>query len=97
MSAYSATDEHMRQNYIASEKRRNNFKGQAFFQTDEELGEEFDSGMARHDAQVRTEIAAAIRTLQSDMREGNDWDEEWSTREVRDALGYAATIAEGTS
>lgn len=51
--------------------------------------------LAAHDANLRAEIAAEIRALQTDMRDGNGWDEDWSTREVRDALAKAATIAEG--
>ena len=62
MSAYSATEQHMRQNYIASERLRNTYRGEAFVQSDEELGAEFDRGMARHDALLRAEIAGAIRT-----------------------------------
>jgi hypothetical protein len=54
MTNYTATEQHMRQNYIASERRRNAFHGESHFQTDEELGEEFDQGMAR----IRSDAAS---------------------------------------
>jgi len=55
MTLYSASRDHMRMNYIASEKRRNAYKGE--HQTDEELGEEFDQGMADIEAAARAEGA----------------------------------------
>jgi hypothetical protein len=72
MTLYSASRDHMRMNYIASEKRRNNFKGQEFYQTDEELGEEFDRGMAGIEAAAWADGYAADPT--------GSWDGD-STRE----------------
>jgi hypothetical protein len=54
---YIATREHMRGNYINLERHRNAFKGKEFFQTDEELGAEFDRGMAEIEAEARAEGA----------------------------------------
>ena len=56
MSDYSATEQHMRMNYIDEERRRNKFHGESYFQTDEELGEEFDQGMRR----IREDAARTV-------------------------------------
>lgn len=65
---YTATRDHMRMNYIASERRRNAFHGKPHFQTDEELGEEFDRGMALLERNLRAEIAAQIRASCPDKK-----------------------------
>ncbi|WP_353707258.1 hypothetical protein ABRQ22_14725 [Cellulosimicrobium sp. ES-005] len=38
--------------------------------------------------------AAALRVeeLATDMREGNGWEDEWSSREIRDAVLHAADV-----
>lgn len=46
---------------------------------------------ARHGlAAVLPDLAQGVRNLGRAMREADGWDEEWSTREVRDALNIAA-------
>lgn len=85
VNAYTATEQHMRNNYIASERRRNKYKGEAFFQSDEELGEEFDSGMRR----IREDAArggAQVTTGDeppANAREGDIWMEPGPVIEFR--------------
>jgi hypothetical protein len=58
---------------------------------------QFDRWLAAHDERIRASVAAEIEALAVAMRNGDGWDEEWSTREVRDAVQYAASIARGVS
>lgn len=46
-------------------------------------------------AAVLPEVAQQVRNLGHAMREADGWDEEWSTREVRDALNIAADGIDG--
>jgi hypothetical protein len=68
MSVYSASLDHMRMNYIASEKRRNAFHGEGWFQTDEELGEEFDAGIADLLAQQHNQISNTEKATREEQK-----------------------------
>lgn len=62
----------------------------------EEFSAPYDAWLAEHDARIRAECAQKARELGTAMREADGWDEEWSTREVRDALNIAADKIDGT-
>lgn len=64
--------------------------------TSDELVAPFNQWLAERDAKIRTECAEVARDLGNAMREADGWDEEWSTREVRDALHIAADKIDGT-
>lgn len=50
----------------------------------------FKPSVASALAAVLPDVAQGICELGRAMREADGWDEEWSTREVRDALNIAA-------
>lgn len=57
---------------------------------------EFNRMLDVRDQAMRAHCAGMVRNLAQAMRDGVGWDEEWSTREVRDALGIAADKIDGT-
>lgn len=93
---HTPTDDDMRAFYAehAEEVFRSWHPGQRV-PTREEFLAPLDQWMAERDARIRTECAQKARDLAVAMREGDGWDDEWSTREVRDALDIAADLIEG--
>lgn len=57
---------------------------------------EFRRMLAVRDEALRKDCAQTVRNLAQAMRDGNGWDDEWSTREVRDALNIGADMIDGT-
>lgn len=91
------TDYDIRVHYVeyAKEVFRSWNPGQPV-RTSEELVAPFNQWLTEHDAKIRTECAEVARDLGTAMRDGIGWDDEWSTREVRDALNIAADKIDGT-
>lgn len=76
------------------EEVRHDFANMQDWRYDERRAE-FNRMLDVRDEAVRAHCAAIVRELAEAMRNSVGWDEEWSTREVRDALGIAADMIEG--
>lgn len=77
------------------EEARHDFASLVDWRYDERRAE-FNRMLDVRDEAMRAHCAAMVRSLAEDMRNSVGWDEEWSTREVRDALGIAADKIDGT-
>lgn len=77
------------------EEVRHDFANMQDWRYDERRAE-FNRMLDVRDQAMRAHCAGIVRDLAEAMRNSVGWDEEWSTREVRDALGIAADKIDGT-
>lgn len=77
------------------EEARHDFASLVDWRYDERRAE-FNRMLDVRDEALRKHCAQIVRELAEAMRNGDGWDDEWSTREVRDALGIAADKIDGT-
>lgn len=88
-NTYAATESHMREAYVSTERARDDYfksRGMSYNQTDEELGAEFDRGLA-------TLKARAIREASDTLAMKSTAPTRWM-REIQTVFCDAATALE---